>query len=175
MTISNRLFFKKQVSNTKIRTMTTFVTIRDLNVNRHSIDEYVLIFFYIIEKNDQKNKICIIFRREVYLINNLKTNILIEINIISSKRIVVDSITRTTKIDSCKIIVSIEIRIFSNVIFKLVYLRKSTTISSRSIISIKIHYFAILENRDFLFKSNKISYFINYIYLIDVTTKTILL
>jgi len=84
------------------------------------------------------------FCREIHLINNLKTNIFIKINIINSKSIVVNSITCTTRIESCNIIVLIKIRIFANVIFKLIYFRKFITISSQSKISIKIYYFAIL-------------------------------
>jgi len=132
-------------------------------------------FFYIIEKNDEENEIRTMFRREIHLINDLKTNIFIEINIINSKKIVVDLTTRIAKIESYKIIVLIKIRISSNIILKLIHFKKSITISLRSKLSIKIHYFAILENRDFLFESNEILHFINYVYLIDVTTKTIIL
>jgi hypothetical protein len=115
------------------------------------------------------------FCREIHLINDLKTNIFIEINIISFKDIVVNLITCTTRIESCNIIVSIKIRISNNVIFKSIYFRKFITISLRSKISIKIYYFAILEDRDFLFESNEISHLTSYVYLINVTTKTIIL
>ncbi len=115
------------------------------------------------------------FCREIHLINDLKTNIFIEINIISFKDIVVNLITCTTRIESCNIIVSIKIRISNNVIFKPIYFRKFITISSRSKISIEIYYFAILEDRDFLFESNEISHLTSYVYLINVITKTIIL
>jgi len=115
------------------------------------------------------------FCGEIHLINNLKTNIFIEINIISFKDIVVNLITCTTRIESCNIIVSIKIRISNNVIFKSIYFRKFITISSRSKISIEIYYFAILEDRDFLFESNEISHLTSYVYLINVITKTIIL
>jgi hypothetical protein len=112
---------------------------------------------------------------ETHLINNLKTNIFIEINIINFKKIVVDFITCIARIKSCKIIILIEIRISNNIILKLIYFKKSIIISSQSNLLVKIHYFAILKNRNFLFKLNKISYFINYVYLINVITKTIIL
>jgi len=133
------------------------------------------VFFYIIEKNDKKNKIRTMFCCETHLINNLKTNIFIEINIINFKKIVVDFITCIARIKSCKIIILIEIRISNNIILKLIYFKKSIIISSQSNLLVKIHYFAILKNRNFLFKLNKISYFINYVYLINVITKTIIL
>lgn len=115
------------------------------------------------------------FCREIHLINDLKTNIFIEINIISFKDIVVNLITCTTRIESCNIIVSIKIRISNKFIFKSIYFRKFITISSRSKISIEIYYFAILEDRDFLFESNEISHLTSYVYLINVITKTIIL
>ena len=173
--VSDRLFFKAQAFDAKIRTITTFVTIRDLRVNKHKIDKYALVLFYIIEKNNQENKIRIIFRRKVYLINDLKANILIEINIINLENIIVDLINCIAKIESCKVIILIEIRILSNVIFKFVYFKKLTIISSQSKFPIEIYYFVILKDRNFLFESNKISYFTNYAYLINVTTKTIVL
>ncbi len=132
-------------------------------------------FFYIIKKNNKENKICTMFRCEIHLINDLKTNIFIEINIISSKRIVVNLITCIAKIKSYKIIILIEIRTSNNIILKLVYFKKLIIISLRSKLLVKIYYFAILKNRDFLFELNKISHFINYAYLINVITKTIIL
>lgn len=155
--------------------MTTLITIRDLGISKHKIDEYVIVSFYMIEKNDEENEIRTMFRREIHLMNDLKTNIFIEINIISFKKIVVDFIIRTTRIESCKIIVSIKIRISSNIILKLIHFRKLITISSRSKLLVEIHHFAILENLNFLFELNEILHLINYAHLIDATKKTIIL
>ncbi len=132
-------------------------------------------FFYIIEKNNKENKICTMFCREIYLVNNLKANIFIEINIIDSKRIVVDLIICIARIESCKIIILVEICISSKIILKLIYFRKSITISLRLKLLVEIYYFAISKNRNFLFELNKILYFTSYAYLINTTTKTIIL
>lgn len=155
--------------------MTILIIICDLEVNKHKIDKYVIVLLYIIEKNDQENEIRTMFRRKIYLMNDLKTNILIKINIMSFENIVVNLIICTTRIENCNVIVLIKIQTSNNVVFKSIHFRKSITIFSRLEILIEIHYFAILENRNFLFELNEILHFISYAHLIDVTTKTIIL
>lgn len=115
------------------------------------------------------------FHRKIHLINDLKTNILIDINIISFEDIVVNFTICTTKIKNYNIIISMKIRISNNVIFKSIHFKKSTTISSQLKILVEIYYFAISKDRDFLFELNEISHLISYAHLIDVTTKTIIL
>jgi len=115
------------------------------------------------------------FCREIHLVNDLKTNIFIEINIISFKKIVVDFISCTTRIKNCKIIILIKIRTSNNIISKSICFKKSIIIFSQSKLLVKIYYFAILKNRNFLFELNKFFYLINYVYLINVITKAIIL
>ena len=56
----------------------------------HDTDEYILISIYI--STSKKDDIKILYRifREIHLINNLKTHLLINNNIIDSKKIMLD-------------------------------------------------------------------------------------
>ena len=56
---------------------------RDLKFSKHKILKYVISSLYL----SSENIIIILTFREIYIINNLKTNILININIIMSKQI----------------------------------------------------------------------------------------
>lgn len=70
---------------------------------------------------------------------------------------------------------SIEIRTLSLVVIKSIYLRKTTLISSRSKLLVKIHYLIVLNNCDFLFEFEEISYLIVYAYFIDINIKVVIL
>ena len=49
----NRNFFKAQAFDMIIKKITTFISIRDLNINKHISDEYVIIDIYFLKyKND---------------------------------------------------------------------------------------------------------------------------
>ena len=63
--------------------MKSFITIRELDINTYNISEYVRLLFYLLSKNN-----IALIKREFYLIDNLITKTLIEINIIKSKEIV---------------------------------------------------------------------------------------
>lgn len=173
--VCDRLFFKAQALDARIRIMTTLVTIRDLEISKHQIDEYVIVSLYMIEKNKQENEIRTMFCREVHLVNDLKANILIDMNIMSFESIVVDSSTRIARIESCKIIVLVEIRTSNNIISKSIHLRKSIIISSRMKFLVQVHHFVVSKDRDFLFELDEISHLTSYAHLIDATIKVIIL
>ena len=92
--------------------MTLFITIRDIKTNQHQIIEYMICFIYIVEINKKDEKIHIIFNRELYIVDALKINILIDNDIMSAKDIFINLKKCTVIINSCNIIVFIKIKIF---------------------------------------------------------------
>ena len=64
--------------------------------------------YFIDEKNDKSTKIMI--RRKVYLINNFKINMLINNDVIDSKRWNINLNKKETLIESCEIIITIDIQ-----------------------------------------------------------------
>ena len=89
--------------------MISIIIIRDININQHQINEYVICFIYMTKINDQKKKIRVIFRRELHMINVLKIIVFINNDIMNVKNISINSAKRIVKIKSCKIIVLIEV------------------------------------------------------------------
>ena len=171
----NRKFFEIQASNVFIRIMIIFIIIRDLKIDKHIINEYVIVFMIFTEKNDKKNDVRVMFRREAHIINNLKINIFMKNEIMNFEKIFVDFEKSIARINSCSVIVFIEIRIFNKIVFKSIYLRKTITIFARSKVSILMHHFNVSNNRDFLFKFDEIFYLIVYVHMIDIIINVVIL
>ena len=142
----DRKFFEAQTSNVFIRIMIIFITVRGLRIDKHIINEYAIVFMIFIEKNDKGNDVRVMFRREVHIVNNLKINILIKNEIMGPEEMFIDFEKNTARINSCSVIVLIEMRTLSKTISKLVYLRKTITISARSEVSISMHHFDVSDN-----------------------------
>ena len=90
--------------------MTTFISIRELDIVKHMSDEYAIINIYFFEKNKNDNSVIAKITREVYLINNLKINMLINNDCINLKKIIINKAKDTTYIDSCDVIIAADIR-----------------------------------------------------------------
>lgn len=66
----------------------TFFIIRDLNIIKYKINEYVLLFIYIHEINNKIKKfVRVYFLFKIYIVSNFKANILINNDIINLKNI----------------------------------------------------------------------------------------
>ena len=72
----------------------------------HDTNEYVLISIYI---STSKDDIKILYRifREIYLVNNLKTHLFIDNNVIDLEKIVLNIAQDKTYINNCDIIATI--------------------------------------------------------------------
>lgn len=57
---------------------------------KHFTNKYIFVNFYLKSKNPANRKILIYFKYKLYLINNMKANILIGINILKHKCIIIN-------------------------------------------------------------------------------------
>ena len=155
--------------------MTVSFTVRDFDINKHQTNEYALIFIYIKGKDESDKTIRACFRKKVHIVNDLKTNMLIDNNIMKSKNINVSSNKKTAYINNCHITVSMKIKLFEATVFKFVHLQKITIISFYLKILMKIHHLIMFNFRNFLFELNEINSLIAYVHLMNAFIKTILL
>ena len=86
ISLIDRVFLNKTHSTIKVKKISTLITIKEINSNKHEVSEYIRIKIYF----SNKNKITILIKREFYIIDNLTTKTLIKINIIKSKDIILD-------------------------------------------------------------------------------------
>ena len=77
--------FNKQTFDFVIRIMTSSFKMRDLDIRRHETWKYVIANIYLFDMKNDKTIISI-FRRELHLIDDLKINMLINNDIMKSKK-----------------------------------------------------------------------------------------
>ncbi len=87
MSLSDREFIESITLNfaTKVRKLTSSISIRNIENKIHNSDEYILMNDFIKETLLNNTSAIAFFQREVYLINDLKMKMLIDIDILSSK------------------------------------------------------------------------------------------
>ena len=154
VTLEDRAYLLKHVSDLEIKKITFFISIRDVNNKIVSIDKYAMITIYIKEiVNDMKRSACLTIK--VHVINNLKTNILIKTNIITSQEMTMNLKTRTIKLERCQgLNISIDVVARTQSHFKrIIYIKFSIIIVLSITTKVSIAYNNIIsENRDFLFE-----------------------
>ena len=152
--------------------MIIFIFVRDLDVDKHMIAKYVILFIYFFDqKNNNSIKIKII--KEIHLIDNLKTNMLFENDVIEFKKIDVNIFKKTIYIENCEIIVNLKIRTFKIIVQISIHVRKITIIFFRFELIFSIHYTTVLFDRDYFFESNELK-FSFCVHLINFNIKQII-
>lgn len=138
----------------EIKKIITKISIRGLKSKIHHSDEFVVLIFYMKGVLSEGNRAFTQITREIHIIDNLKADMLIGSNILTSKRILINFAIQIIKIDSCRdITVSIDFRARLKSIKRTIKSSSRIILLSRTTISVSIAYIEELStNRDFLFK-----------------------
>ena len=107
----DRVFFHKQNPQTIIETIATPLKVCGISSDSHLMNQYTTMVIYFMGKD---GRITSMRKREVHLIDNLKANMLVSIDILISEEIVIDPKWKTATIhlcDSIKLELSIELRV----------------------------------------------------------------
>ena len=86
----NRIFI---FSTAVIKKIITKILIRELRFKIHYSDEYDIIIFYIEEVLFDNTRVFVEIIREIYIVDDLKAGMLIEVDILISKRIIINFAT----------------------------------------------------------------------------------
>lgn len=97
MTLVNQQFLKEQVFNTVIQQMFSSITVYRLGLNSHESDKYAVINLYL----SSKNKHMTIILYEAHLVNNLRAQMLVRIDILTSEAVSLNLQEQVTIISSC--------------------------------------------------------------------------
>ena len=158
--------------------MITFLTIRELNINKHQNVEYVILFIYMIDKDDVDNDVRTCFRRETHVVDDLKINMLIENNVIDVENFTINFQRKIVYVKECKITIFIEIKFLKTfVVHRSIHLKKTIIVFSHVELAIFIY---LLSNnfshfRNFLFESKNVHHLLMYAYLIDVFIEIVII
>ena len=172
ITFVDTMFFNTTAKNISIRTMITSITVRELNTTKHFIDKYVIVFMYFSEKNNNDELVRAKITRKVHLIDNLKANMLIENDVLRSKKFDIFTFTSTVYIESCEIIISIFIKNRFTSKSAAIHSIKARIISSHTEISISIHKISLSE-RDYFFEPVEANFSI-YSHVVDTAINVVL-
>ena len=173
ITLTDTKFFIQNFKDIRIRTMSRSITVRELNIQKHSSDKYVIASMYFSSVNDIDRFVQIMIIREIHLIDNLKINLLIENDILSSKLIDISTSTNSAYIESCEITVSIRLRSKFSSQVKFVHITKIIIVSSQTEIAVSVHIISV-SDRDYIFESDQINFAI-YAHIINADIKIILI
>ena len=165
MSIINRRFFLIEIFNYIVKRISMSVKIRGINNVMMLSSEYIFLKFIIDDTLNEKS-IVDKLRRQVHIINDLKTNMFIEFNILDSKRIMLNYVIKQLTIDNCK-----EMKIFMKItskrdkINKIICVYDVIVVSFHSRIIIFICFCdksKLFKNRDLMFMSTKLLNRLNF-------------
>ncbi len=164
--LTNKDFVLKRLLKTHINLITTFLIVKDIKANVHKIKEYVNFSIYLSNRNDFIRLIKI--HREIHLIENLKTNMLIKNDILESKDIIIDVQNKKTIIRNCQNII-MKIKIHQQELFvrRNVFNQFVNIISLESYAKISYKVKNLSANRDFLFELFSEVLISIYVYIIN--------
>ena len=96
ISLINRIFLRENYLDTKIRKISTSITVKEIKNKRHEASKYIRIKIYL----SNKNSLIALIEREFYIVNSLTIKALININIIKLKDIVINLQNNVIKIDT---------------------------------------------------------------------------
>ena len=100
MSIVDRKFLLKQLSNCKIHTVSFSITVRGIETTQHSFSNYIILKLWISDQGFDDSFMTFITRK-IHIVDGLRVNMLIDMNIQVSKEMVIDLFRRKLTVDSC--------------------------------------------------------------------------
>ena len=173
VTLVDRAFLKSLLPDCKIRTMSTPITVRGLGLNLHQTAEYAIIPLYFQGLDSAGTKVLAITSpREIHIVDQLKANILISMDVMVPENIDIIVTRAIASIGSCKVEVPIEVKSVGKTVRLPVHAKQMIVIPARSEAQIPVHYATLLD-RDFLFEPMD-SMLSLYAHLVDSSVPAVL-
>ena len=149
---------------------------RGIKNDIYKINKYIIYEIYLSNEKNKNEYIIIVktISREIYLINKLVADILLENDILILKEIDLLFLKKIAYINSYNINIFIEVHLKESLIRRVINSKKVLIVSPHLNAIITIYYLN-LSNRDFLFESRENSVLSLYIKLINKNTITILI
>ena len=155
MSIENKRYILNRLSKIFVFRISESIRIRDIDTIWHDIFEYVMIDFYIFEVTIADTFVKAHFTREIHLIDSLSVKILIEMNVIISKKMIINVDKQIVTIDSCDVTTKLHVISRDKRMNRVVKFLKQLIIFSHihMIVFVKIREQTLSTNRDYFFHS----------------------
>ena len=173
ITLTDTKFLQRQFKNISIRIMTTLITVRELETNRHQTNKYALVTMHFKNTNKIDQVVQAVIIRKIHLIDDLKVNLLIDNDILSSKLIDISTSINSTYIENCKMTIFISIKTRFRSRNMSVHTLKAIVIFLKSDCLVDIHNIT-LSDQNYLFESD-VAEFSIYAHVINLSIKFILM
>jgi hypothetical protein len=156
MSLIDRRFFKQNISNVDVMKTEFNLKIRKIEFKTHDTSEYCRLYLYFQEQADEQSKITHIIEK-FHLINDLQTNVLIDMNIMSSEKCILNFRIKNMIFSTCENIAILIIIVRTNeFVNRFVLTATKIIVSSHTdmIVLIKIRKKS-LSNKDYVFNSKR--------------------
>ena len=171
VTLMDRAFLARTHPNLAIKRMASPITVRGLGSTMHETDEYVVTPLCF----PGKDATAITAPREIHVVDNLKANILVGMDIMVPEQIDILASQAKASIGSCGISVPIEMRTRAGrAVSHPVHAKKSLVVPPRSQVQVPVHHHhGSLPDRDFFFEPDEMNLTL-YAHLVDSSMSAIL-
>lgn len=156
MTLADRLWLKKVLSDAEIGTKATPINVRGLGSTKHKSSEHAVVTMYMAGTALGNKKLRITkITREVHMADDLRANMLIGMDIIGPKRIDISVSIESASVGSCKTTILIHAKPRGNPVHHTVNAKGTIVVPPRSIVPIAVHHISVPNFRDFIFEPEK--------------------
>lgn len=136
MSLIDRKWLLQQQSTIAIHTFVSLILIQEISDKIHSSFNYVELFLYIIDFNEQDSAIAQI-DRVFHLVDELRVKMLVDMNIVESKDDIIDLSSRKFRL-VCKISVDLNVTSTTSRVNRAIRLSSQITISSHNIMRVHV-------------------------------------
>ena len=172
--LTDRAWILSILSNVSIKKMQAALKVKGIESTTHESVEFVHISIYFPGVTKDESAILACITREIHLIDDLKTKMLIDNDFFDPEEFIIDIEGKSAAIESCEIKITLKIQPKESYVRKIVHAQQDVMLQSgeERLIAIKAN---ISEERDFFFESESKTNFIMCSHILDVSIKKILI
>lgn len=93
----------EKVLTEKILKMATLLKVKGIGSSRHKLNEFVSISLYFSDIKSTNRPAYAHIHRELYIVEGLKANLLVDNNILATERVIIDLANKSITISSCQV------------------------------------------------------------------------
>ena len=170
----DREWLRRLSSNVVISKMIDALKMRDIESFRHSTKNYTTISLYFLATNLKNKVILASITRELYIVDELRANVLIDTDIIESEEIVLDVTNQKTYIINCDVTISINAKQRDSFTRRNLHAATQMIIQSNINVFISIQESHLSKNREFLFEFLTQSSIVLYTHIVNHEIKKVM-
>lgn len=151
VTLVDKNWLWRHLQSQKISTMFIFLKVRGIRVSKLESAEFAILFLYFLGKDSTGRLVYALIRCEIFLVKELRANLLISNNILSQESFIIDIGRKNALIWSCAVIISINTKQWGQFFSRKLLTSQKSVVSLYSKVMILLVKVLWPNNHDFLF------------------------